>query len=197
MVRIRFVKISPDLPQHGTVVYWNGLGWSVSCTYIYLSCAYQLVSDYGVVGLLLLPEGMRSHHLFPIHVVSCVQTWYYFDNYKNDPTFLRVVVSINCLALLGPSRLNFPQVFCTWLSDTIHQILISQAGKLSYPRAVWSLIYSPLTVYNYTITHFGDTDNLQNVLWCVSSLSPFVLFTFIVLQESLCPSICQLTKGQG
>ncbi|KAK0218775.1 hypothetical protein IW262DRAFT_1055067 [Armillaria fumosa] len=61
--------------------------------------------------------------------VSCVQTWYYFDNYKNDPTFLRVVV------------------FCTWLSDTIHQILISQA------------------VYNYTITHFGDTDNLQNVLW--------------------------------
>lgn len=61
--------------------------------------------------------------------VSCVQTWYYFDNYKNDPTFLRVVV------------------FCTWLSDTIHQILISQV------------------VYNYTITHFGDIDNLQNVLW--------------------------------
>ncbi|SJL06632.1 uncharacterized protein ARMOST_09974 [Armillaria ostoyae] len=82
--------------------------------------------------------------------VSCVQTWYYFDNYKNDPTFLRVVV------------------FCTWLSDTIHQILISQA------------------VYNYTITHFGDTDNLQNVLWSLylealfNGITGFLVQSFFV-----------------
>ncbi|THU96104.1 hypothetical protein K435DRAFT_665112 [Dendrothele bispora CBS 962.96] len=37
---------------------------------------------------------------------SCLQVWFYFDNYKSDPVLLRTVV------------------FLTWLSDTIHQTLV-------------------------------------------------------------------------
>ncbi|KAK0493136.1 hypothetical protein EDD18DRAFT_1333892 [Armillaria luteobubalina] len=61
--------------------------------------------------------------------VSCVQTWYYFDNYRRDSMFLKGVV------------------FFTWLSDTIHQILITHV------------------LYYYTISHFGDTDALENIVW--------------------------------
>ncbi|KAK0222415.1 hypothetical protein EDD85DRAFT_254901 [Armillaria nabsnona] len=61
--------------------------------------------------------------------VSCVQTWYYFDNYRRDSIFLKGVV------------------FFTWLSDTIHQILITHV------------------LYYYTISHFGDTDALENIVW--------------------------------
>ncbi|KAF8910258.1 hypothetical protein CPB85DRAFT_1435349 [Mucidula mucida] len=41
--------------------------------------------------------------------VSCVQTWYYFDNFGKDPVYLRVTV------------------FVTWCSDTVHQALITHA----------------------------------------------------------------------
>ncbi|PBK63254.1 hypothetical protein ARMSODRAFT_1088781 [Armillaria solidipes] len=61
--------------------------------------------------------------------VSCVQTWYYFNNYRRDILVLRC------------------GVFACWLSDTIHQCLITHV------------------LYSYTISHFGGTDYLEKIVW--------------------------------
>ncbi|KAG7449984.1 uncharacterized protein BT62DRAFT_917532 [Guyanagaster necrorhizus] len=82
--------------------------------------------------------------------VSCVQTWYYFDNYRRDSIFLKVVV------------------FLTWLSDTVHQILITHV------------------LYYYTISHFGDTNALEDVVW---TLYVGTIFQFLLSAEVIFNSI--------
>ncbi|KAK0459422.1 uncharacterized protein EV420DRAFT_1678180 [Desarmillaria tabescens] len=79
--------------------------------------------------------------------VSCVQTWYYFDNYRHDSIFLKGVV------------------FLTWLSDTIHQVLITHV------------------LYYYTISHFGDTDALENIVWTLYVEVVFNAITGFLVQS--------------
>ncbi|KAK7447102.1 hypothetical protein VKT23_013760 [Stygiomarasmius scandens] len=91
--------------------------------------------------------------------VSCVQTWFYYDNYRNDHAALKYLV------------------FFVWLFDTIHQILVVHV------------------LYMYTIAHFGDFDNLNNILWSLYIEVLFCAFTGFLVQSFFAHRIWQFKKN--
>ncbi|KAK0226651.1 hypothetical protein IW262DRAFT_1294826 [Armillaria fumosa] len=81
-------------------------------------------------------------------------TWYYFDNYRRDSMFLT-----------SSRPFDRNDVFFTRLSDTIHQILITHV------------------LYYYTISHFGDTNALENIVWTLYVKVIFNAITGFLVQS--------------
>ncbi|KAE9409748.1 hypothetical protein BT96DRAFT_534144 [Gymnopus androsaceus JB14] len=71
--------------------------------------------------------------------ISCVQTWFYFDNYPADGLSLKAVA-------LG-----------VWLSDTVHQMLITQVSeqRSSWTRNLISTCIQPTPI------SFSTSETLQ------------------------------------
>ncbi|KAL0568555.1 hypothetical protein V5O48_013434, partial [Marasmius crinis-equi] len=88
--------------------------------------------------------------------VTCIQTWWYFDHYRKDTFWLKIIVAI------------------TWVSDTVHQALITYA------------------VYKYTISHWGDLDFIVSM----DIQNPVVVVVVgILVLSALGTSVAYVTVG--
>ncbi|KIK68152.1 hypothetical protein GYMLUDRAFT_145789, partial [Collybiopsis luxurians FD-317 M1] len=89
--------------------------------------------------------------------ISCVQTWLYFSTYSDHIWLKLLVVSV-------------------WLSDTIHQFLITQM------------------CYVYFVSNFGSETKAHEVLWCdrlpfiFNAITSFLVQAFFIMRiwQSVC-----------
>ncbi|KAF9021127.1 hypothetical protein BDZ89DRAFT_249149 [Hymenopellis radicata] len=116
--------------------------------------------------------------------ISCVQTWFYFDNYRRDKLWIKILV------------------FATWSSDTIHQILITHAlyhytirhfgNRQALENVVWSMYVEVL--FN-ALTGFLVQSYFAYRIW---SFRPniWVLIPIVALiLGELATSIAYVAKG--
>jgi len=93
-----------------------------------------------------------------LYGVTCVQTWYYYSRYPSDMWYIKLLV------------------FAVWVSDTIHQILISH------------------TVYTYLITDYGIVTDLSMIVWSLIVEVLFNAFTAFMVQCFLAMRIFKLSN---
>lgn len=78
--------------------------------------------------------------------VSCVQAWYYFATYPKDPWYLKLLVCLfRQLFLPATASHSAGQVGAVFVSDSVHQILIS------HTRASCNTSTPPHSLSNYVI----------------------------------------------
>ncbi|TFK69152.1 hypothetical protein BDN72DRAFT_897544 [Pluteus cervinus] len=99
-----------------------------------------------------------EHVAVRLYGVSCVQTWYYFNRYRADALYIKILVG-SVLANNSFKKTYTTQVGTVWFADSVHQGLISH------------------TVYYYVISHYDDPSRLAHVVWSILlevSLNAFI-----------------------
>jgi len=91
--------------------------------------------------------------------VSCVQVWYYYNHYPKDAWHNKLLVAAG------------------WMSDTVHQMLISH------------------TIYTYLVTNFGNPVELGNLVWSLLVEILFNGLTTLMVQCFFTVRVWRLSGG--
>ena len=113
-----------------------------------------------------------------------VQTWFYYLGYPADPWHIKTLVCV--LAFIRILCLTHFKVLAVFISDTIHQALITHSGELrtSFAALGWALIVISTSLRLPRNGHY-----CSNSAWkyCLVSSSHFMIVSLLIaLQESHC-----------